>query len=114
MTNDVMGAEGYSVRRGGGGEIAGDDDVEGHGGRHQSKSGDDDVEGHGSRHQSLRRRRCRGPRQPSPVAPTTTMSRATARRHQAHSDDDDVEGHGGRHQAASDDDDVEGHRQNVR
>ena len=41
-----MGAEGYSVRRGGGGEVAGDDDVEGHA-MNPKASDDDDVEGHG-------------------------------------------------------------------
>lgn len=37
-------AQGYSVRRGGG-EIAGEDDVEGH--RMVPKAAEDDVEGHG-------------------------------------------------------------------
>ena len=42
--DNAMEAQGYSVRRGGG-EVAGDDDVEGH--RMQPKASDDsDVEGH--------------------------------------------------------------------
>jgi hypothetical protein len=47
MPSDKMGAEGYSVRPRGGGEIASDDDVEGHMKTMPRASDDDDVEGHG-------------------------------------------------------------------
>ena len=47
MSNDQgLGTEGYSVRRGGGGEVAGDDDVQGHVMLPRA-SDDSDVEGHG-------------------------------------------------------------------
>ena len=66
MPSDKMGDEGYSVRRGGGGENL-EDDVEGHGVKSRpGASDDDDVEGHG------------------------VKSRPGA------ADDDDVEGHGGK------------------
>ena len=44
MADDVMGAQGYSVRRGGGENS--EDDVEGHSARKPSASDDSDVEGH--------------------------------------------------------------------
>ena len=112
MPSDKMGAEGYSVRPRGGGEIAGDDDVEGHmrksaparqrrrrRGPRQVRTPRQrrrDVEGHGkSAPARQRRRRRRGPRQVRTRAPaTTTTSRATASPHPRASDDDDVEGHG--------------------
>ena len=60
MPSDKMGVDSYSVRLGGGGEIAGDDDVEGHG--MKPRASDDDVEGHGMK----------------PRASDDRMSRATA------------------------------------
>ena len=98
MPSDKMGADGYSVRPRGGGEIADDDDVEGHGARLPRAADDDDVEGHGVRAAPARpmttMSRATASRA-APARPMTTMSRATAcKSRPGASDDDDVEGHG--------------------